>query len=78
MGYQCSIQGYTVITFGNDSIASYETKTDFTSVGNVTIDMLNNYIPNYLFRYKGEKLRSFDNQICKGSCFKFLTTNFEL
>ena len=59
-----------MVTFGNDTITTNDTKTDFDELGEVKVEDLN--LPVYGLLYKGQRLKEYDEQICEGDCHAYL------
>ena len=66
------IQMNLMVNFGNDTITTNDTKTDFKDLGVVTLEDLNYKNPVLGIYHKGLPLKSIDEKICGGSCLAFL------
>ena len=65
-----------MFTYGNDAISNYESETNYANVGNVTIEMLEDYIPVYSFTLFGMDIPENSTELCGGSCWNFLNSKF--
>ena len=69
-------QLYIMWTYGNDTIQSNVTQSDFKEIGNVTIEMLDGRLPFYNFMYKMKILKKND-EMCGGDCYEWLQSYFD-
>ena len=63
-----------MVNYGNDTINTNETASDFQKIGNVSIEMLDGKLPVYAFLNTdtGSSLLLNEEGLCGGDCFDYI------